>query len=106
MSENPEIVASSEGKNTPWIGEFSAEDGDITFFVFVEQSVFCTVTSFSKAIFVWFSLFYVFNLEYGKAVHDICIFFQEFVFGLPDNVSIKNGTYLSVTTDIQSLALC
>ena len=63
MSADPELVASKQGKNAPWIGQFCAEDGVVTFFVFVEQSVFCTVTTLSKAIFIWFSLFYVFNLE-------------------------------------------
>ncbi len=106
MSADPELVASKQGKNAPWIGQFCAEDGAVTFFVFVEQSVFCTVTTLSKAIFIWFSLFYVFNLEYSKAVHDLCIFFQEFVFGLPHSVSGKTSTYLSITTDIQALASC
>ena len=66
--------------------------------------MFCNVNSFSKALFTWFSLFYVFNLEYNKNAKDICLFFQEFVFGLPDSGK-KSSTYLSVTTDIQGFAL-
>ncbi len=107
MSDDPEVAATAvKGLNSPWIGQFSADDGGETFFVFVEQSVFCPTPTLSKAIFVWFSLFYVFNLAYEKPVRDICLFFQEFVFGLPDNTAKKNSTYLSVTTDIQSFASC
>ena len=80
------------------------EDGESQFFIFVEQKVFCTVNSFAKSVFIWFAVFYVFNLEYEKNIKDVCIFFQEFVFGLPCN-SRKTSTYMSVTTDISSLAL-
>ena len=73
------------------------------FFIFVEQNVLCSVNSFSKALFVWFSLFYIFNLEYDKNTKDVCVFFQEFVFGLP-SVCKKTSTYLSVTTDVQRFA--
>ena len=104
MSEVPEeVAASATGQNAPWFGEFSAEDGGEVFFIFVEQSVLCSVYSLSKALFTWFSVF--FNLEYSKPVQEFCLFFQEFVFGLPDNTVTKNSTYLSVTTDIQNIAL-
>ena len=50
--------------------------------------------------------FFVFNLEYHKQTNDLCLFFQEFVFGLPvaGHACKKSSTYLSVTTDIQMLA--
>lgn len=108
MCDVPETVATAEPTRiAPWIGEFMVDDGDSTYFIFVEQKVFCTVNSFVKSLFVWFSLFYVFNLEYGKNAREVCLFFQEFVFGLPATGSgcKKSSTYMSVTTDIQSFAL-
>lgn len=106
MSDKPEdIAAAPPPRNTPWIGEFAVEDGESIFFIFVEQKVFCSVNSFTKALFLWFSVFYVFNLEYEKNIRDVCLFFQEFVFGLPFNSSKKTSTYMSVTTDISSLAI-
>ena len=85
MSISPEAIAAAPPvRNAPWIGEFSAEDGNLMYFIFVEQKVLCSVNSFVKSLFIWFSLFYIFNLEYGKNTKDVCLFFQEFVFGLPE----------------------
>ena len=108
MSDEPDTVATSPPtRSAPWIGEFNVNDGDPVYFIFVEQKVLCTVNSFVKSLFVWFSLFYVFNLEYDKNTKDLCLFFQEFVFGLPGtgNSGKKSSTYTSVTTDIQSHAI-
>lgn len=108
MSDVPETVAAAPPiRSAPWIGEFMVDDGDSVFFIFVEQKILCSVNSFVKSLFVWFSLFYIFNLEYDKNTKDICLFFQEFVFGLPATGSAckKSSTYMSVTTDIQSFAL-
>ena len=67
MSYEPELSALEiPMRNNPWIGEFSAEDGDCKYFIFVEFTVLCTVNTFAKALFLWFSLYYVFNLEYEK----------------------------------------
>ena len=55
---------------------------------------------FSKAIFLWFATFYVFNLHYEKSTKEVPLFFQEYVFGHPDPCK-KTSTYLSVSTDIQ-----
>ena len=106
MSDVPETVATAESKcNAPWIGEFAVEDGDSVYFIFVEQKVVCQVNTFVKSLFIWFSLFYIFNLEYDKNTRDISLFFQEFVFGLPAGTTCKKtSTYLCVTTDIQNIA--
>ena len=98
------MVASEEARNTPWIGEFAADDGDSMYFVFIERTILCSVNSFTRALFLWFTLYYVFNLEYERNTRDICLFFQEFIFGLPDNFCKKSATYLSVSTDIQRYA--
>ncbi len=67
MSADPESVAKEvSGRNNTWIGEFVAEDGDPTYFLFIEQQVLFSVNSFSRALFCWFSSYYVFNLEYEK----------------------------------------
>lgn len=106
MSADPKTVAGKiPTRNNPWIGKFLAEDGDPVYFIFIEQSVLCSVSSLCRAIFIWFSLYYIFNLEYEKNTKELALFFQEFVFGLPDNSAKKSSTYLSVTTDIQSFAI-
>ena len=106
MSDKPEDVARGEPvRNAPWIGKFTVDDGDSTYFLFVEQMVLCSANSLSKTLFLWFSLHYVFNLEYDDHVKELCLFFQEFIFGLPSNCK-RTSTYLSATTDIQNYALC
>ena len=45
---------------------------------------------------------YVFNLEYEKNTREVLLFFQEYVFGQPDQ-GRKSSTYLSVSTDIQRI---
>ena len=49
-------------------------------------------------------LSYIFNLEYDRNAKEVCLFFQEFVFGLRSNACKKTSTYMSVTTDIQGFA--
>ena len=93
MSRDPESVANDvPARNTPWIGEFTADDGESIYFIYVEQTILCSVSVFTRALFLWFSLFYVFNLEYAKVSKDLTLFFQEFIFGLPDNTCKKSST--------------
>lgn len=70
--------------------------------IFVEQQAICETGTLTKAIFLWFSTHYVFHLCYDNAISDVCLFFQEFVFGLPCT-STRSPTYLSKATDIQRL---
>ncbi len=79
MADVPETVAVSSDppkRNAPWIVEFTVEDGDSVFLIFVEQKVLCTTNSFTKSLFIWFSSYYVFNLEYDTNTNDVCLFFS------------------------------
>ena len=61
-------------------------------------------STFTKALFLWFSVHYVFHLSYSTILNDFCTFFQEFVFGLP--AKGKRGTsYLTTATDIQQFTV-
>ena len=106
MSREPESVASDPpARNAPWMGEFTAVDGESIYFLYVEQAILCHVSTFTRALFLWFSLFYIFNLEFAKSSRDLTLFFQEFIFGLPDNTCKKSSTYMSISTDIQGCTL-
>ncbi len=89
----------------PRIGRFAPEDGTEMYFIFVEQLVLCKAQSLERALFIWFSLFYIFDLEYTKEAKEVCLFVHEFLLGMPDNAFTKTLTYISVTIDIQSLTL-
>lgn len=94
MASNPPI------RNSPRIAEFDVEDGNNTYFLFVEQMALCETSSFCKALFLWFSIHYVFHLSYCSSLSDLCMFIQEFVFGLPC-AGKRSASYLTIVTDIQ-----
>lgn len=105
ISNDPEMLAKMPpARNGPRFAELTVVDGRSNYYLFMEQTVVCSVNSFSKALFLWFTLHYIFNLEYEKCVAEVCFFFQEFVFGLPCPLK-KTSTYLTTTTDIQKLTL-
>ena len=72
------------------------------FYLMVEQKVVCQTANFTKTVYVWFCLYYVFHLCYDPVVNDVCMFFQEFIFGLPCTAK-RTSAYLSTATDIQAL---
>ena len=91
-------------RNSPRIGRFVAIGSKPTYFVFIEQKVFIQVSSFAMALFVWFSVHYVFNLEYHKYYRDAAMFIQEFIFELPEcNTKLKKQNYLTVVTELKNL---
>ena len=83
IHNDPETLATMPPvRNSPIFVELTVADGESSYFLFMEQAVICSVKSFTKALFLWFALYYIFNLEYEKYV-EVGMFFQGFVFGLP-----------------------
>ena len=71
--------------------------------IVVEKKVVVSgITSFTKALGLWFAVHYILNLEYNKAVAEVLLFMQEFVYGLPAPTLKKSLTYLSICSNIQS----
>ena len=59
------------------------------------------LSSFSTALFIWFSSHYVFNLEYHKYYKDAAMFMQEFLFDLPESdAKLKKQNYLTIVTEL------
>lgn len=73
--------------------------GESTYYIVVEGNILCEVSSFSRAICLWFATHYIFNLEYSKPLKEVCLFIQEFVFKLPQTTK-KTATYLTTSSDI------
>lgn len=80
MGEDPDVGSQPPTRNAPPILEFSVEDGESVFYLMVEQKVVCQTANFTKAVYVWFCLYYVFHLCYDPVVNDLCMFSQEFIF--------------------------
>ena len=104
IAEDPSVVAGGGKTSAPVIASFQDVDGtNNNYFMFVEKKVlFGGLTTFCKSLALWFSLHYIFNLEYDKAVSEVALFIQEFVFGLPASKIRKSSTYLTVSSDVQT----
>ena len=106
MEEDPQVIAREGKTSAPVIASFHNVDGVNDYYIFVERKVlFGGITTFCKSLALWFSLHYVFNLEYDKIISEVALFFQEFVFGLPASRIKKSSTYLSVTSDVQNFTI-
>ena len=103
MVDDPvEAATKPPVRTAPRIGCFNEDEPQ--YFLYVENKVLFPVGTLSRALVFWFTLHYVFNLEYCHHIKPIALFFQEFVFKLPATSFFKNhksATYLTVTTDLQ-----
>ena len=70
------------------------------YFVLMEQSVLCQVSSLSQALFVAFGCYYVYNLEYTTKASNIFFFFQDYLLGYPDSAK-RPSSYIAVLSDIK-----
>ena len=73
-------------------------------FIVVEQCVLYQLSSFSQALFYWFVVHCVFNLQYHKYAHGVGTFLQKFVFRLPSTEK-RSPKHMLTVTDIQSLTM-
>ena len=112
ISEDPKVVAIKDPPlPSPRFVAFKEVNRDITYYLFIEQKVLCNVPmSFTKTLMLWFSVHYIFHLNYYSKVHDVALLFQEFVFGLPESKNAKSTknkscTYLTISSDVQSFTV-
>ena len=99
MVDVPEDVAKEAPTSAPRFACFKSDERE-DYFIFVEKQALRSVKSFTKALMLWFALYYVFNLRYCKQAKELACFFQEFVFELP--LTGKSATYLAITTDVRN----
>ena len=105
IGEDPEVVAAQPPlRNSPRPAEFQVDDGGNIYFILIEQSVLCQVPTFNEALYVWFCSHYIFHLSYCNSIAEVCMFFQEFLFGLPAGGK-RSATYPTTATDIQQLTI-
>ena len=84
------------------IAAFVAEEQK-QYFVLVERKVLCQVPSFQMALFITFSSFYVFHLEYPKLLKHTMFFLQDYVLAYPDSLR-RQGSYLGTALNIKKIA--
>ena len=71
-------------RNQPWIAAFLDESGSkYSYVVVCEPKKFCRVSALQLALFVTFSLYYVFNLEYPDDAK-VFLFLQHYILEQPD----------------------
>ena len=95
-------VSRANEKISPRIAAFVGEEA-IQYFIIIERSVLCQVPSFQFALYLTFSSYYVFHLEYPKAIKNVMFFLQDYILSYPDSLR-RPATYLATASDIKKLA--
>ena len=85
------------------IAAFVGEES-IQYFVLVEKTVLCQVPSLQLAMFLAFSAYYAYHLEYPKPIKNVMFFLQDYVLSYPDSLR-RPATYLATASDINTLVL-
>ena len=102
LTERPEdVLTTSPVRSAPRIAAFTGEEA-VQYFVLVEQAILCQVPTFQFALFISFSSYYVFHLEYPRQIKNMLFFIQDYVLGYPDSYK-RPGTYLAIASDIKKL---
>ena len=101
LSSTPE-QASKEDYTAPRIAAF-VEEEHTQYYVIVEGNVLCEVPSLQLALFVMFSAYYIFHLEYPKVIKNVLYFLQDYVLAFPDSSS-RPSVYLATASDIKKLS--
>ena len=76
----------------------------IQYFIIIEHRVLCQVPTFQHALFITFSAFYVFHLQYPKVVKNVYLFLQDYILSFPDSMR-RPASYLATASDIKKLCL-
>ena len=100
MSVN-EAVIDSEVNNAPRVASMVTDSDSIQYFIFVEQTVLFEVSSLPLALFLMFSCYYVFHVDYPPKALGLFYFFQDYILGHPDSLK-RPTTYLAVISDLNN----
>lgn len=103
ITESPENVSQRSGKNSPRVATFVGDES-IQYFILVEQTVLCQSRSLQYALFLTFSSYYVFHLEYPKPIRNVMFFFQDYILSYPDSLR-RPATYLATASDIKKMTI-
>ena len=92
----PVCEAAQSNNLAPRIGVYDNNQ----FFIFAENSVLCKTDNFPHAVFLMFSSYYTFYLEYPHPVKGVFWFMQDYIFSYPDSCN-RSASYLATTSDIK-----
>lgn len=96
---NNPVIDAQQDSSSPMIGTYLA--GKPQYFLFVEGMVLNKMETFCDAMFLLFSSYYIFHLEYPKSVKNILWFMQDYLLLYPNDSMHRSALYLSVTSDIK-----
>ena len=102
VTETPERVCKeTPTRNALKIAVFIGEEPQ-QYFLLIEQNILCQVPSFQLAVFIMFSAYYAFHLEYAGLVKNVLLFFQDYVPSFTDG-QCRTATYLATLSHIKKL---
>ena len=70
------------------------------YYIIAEHDVVTEVANMSDAIFYWFAVHYIFNIQYSKNLSSVGYFLQDNIFDLTDG-GARTSKYNSVIGDIR-----
>lgn len=94
-----DAVASTPIRNAPQVAVMVGENNR-QYFIIMEQKVLCEAISLAQVLFVAFSCYYIYNLEYPPKASNILFFFQDYLLGYPDSLK-RPSSYIAVLSDIK-----
>ena len=86
-------------RSQPWICAIVGDE-TVEYIIMCERQSLCKAPNLQVALFLVFSAYYCFNLEYPPLAKNIFFFIQDYILGHPDS-NKKTATYLSVVSDIK-----
>ena len=78
-------------RNQPRIAAYKLE-ARTQYFIICEQKVLCEVSNFDTALFIVFSSYCFFNLEYPLKTKNLLSFFQDYILEQPDHLRSQLAT--------------
>ena len=89
--------------NQPQILRFIDADEDISphYVVAVEKESFLQCSSLTNALYMLFSIHYVFNMEYTAKVKDFYLFLEDRCFGIKEGGATPSANYTNVISLIE-----
>ena len=89
--------------NHPQILRFVDADEDVAphYVVAVEKESFLQCSSVANALFMLFSVHYIFNMEYPVKVKDFYLFLEDKCFGIKEGGAAKTANYTNVLSLIE-----
>ncbi len=93
-----DAACDAECNNAPRIAAMVGDE-KVQYYIFVEQTVLFEVSSLPIALFLMFSCYYAFHVQYPPKALALLYFLQDYILGHPDSLK-RPSSYVAVMSDL------